>query len=88
MRDQLIADAGGACAMCGYDRYGWNLHFHHADPSTKSFQMTMASGKSLGAYRSEARKCVLLCANCHGEVEAGLRPSPPARARFSGAGEN
>jgi hypothetical protein len=40
--------------------------------------MTMASGKSESAYLAEARKCVLVCANCHGEIEAGLIESPPA----------
>jgi cytochrome c553 len=34
--------------------------------------MSMASGKSLAAYREEAAKCILLCANCHGEIEAGI----------------
>jgi hypothetical protein len=33
----------------------------------------------------EARKCVLVCANCHGEIEAGLIPSPPPQARFKAA---
>jgi hypothetical protein len=46
--------------------------------------MTMASGKGLDTYRSEAEKCVLLCANCHGEVEAGLVESPLPQARFPG----
>jgi hypothetical protein len=32
--------------------------------------MSMASGKSLAAYRVEAKKCMLVCANCHGELEA------------------
>jgi hypothetical protein len=32
-----------------------------------------------------ADACVLLCANCHGEVEAGLVPSPPPQARFGGS---
>jgi cytochrome c553 len=49
-----------------------NLHFHHLDPAEKSFAMSMASGKSLADYREEARKCLLVCANCHGEIEAGL----------------
>jgi hypothetical protein len=44
----------------------------------------MRYGRSLEAYREEAKKCVLLCANCHGEVEFGLRPCPPVGARFSG----
>jgi hypothetical protein len=27
---------------------------------------------ALERLRAEARKCVLLCANCHAEVEAGM----------------
>jgi hypothetical protein len=29
------------------------------------------NGVALAALRAEARKCVLLCANCHAEVESG-----------------
>jgi len=82
MRRLLLAEAGGQCAICGYDRCRFNLHFHHVDPTQKSFSMDMGNGKSLAAYREEARKCVLVCANCHGEIEARLIPSPPAGARF------
>ena len=80
----LIAEAGGSCAVCGYERCTFNLHFHHVDPSSKSFSMHMGVGRSLAAYRDEARKCVLVCANCHGEIEAGIVPSPPAGASFVG----
>jgi len=48
----------------------------------KSFGVSMCRGKSLAAFREEARKCVLVCANCHGEIEAGLLESPPAGARY------
>lgn len=82
----LVAEAGGACAVCGYDRTPRNLHFHHVDPATKSFPMTMARGKSLVTFRAEAAKCVLVCANCHGEIEAGVIPSPPAGAHWAGRG--
>ena len=68
--------------ICGYDRCIINLVFHHVDPAEKSFGLSMATTKALAAYREEATKCVLLCANCHGEVEAGLVHSPPAGARF------
>jgi hypothetical protein len=88
VRRILVAEAGGSCAVCGYDRCEWNLHFHHVDPTQKSFAMTMASGKGLAAYRAEASKCVLLCANCHGEVEAGIAPSPAPGATFAGATRN
>ena len=82
MKRILVAEAGGCCAVCGYDRSVVNLHFHHVDPSQKSFGVTTASGKSLDAYRAEAAKCVLVCANCHGEIEASLVASPPAGARY------
>ena len=58
-----------------------NLHFHHVDPATKEFEVNMGRGKSLASFRREAAKCVLVCANCHGEIEAGLIPSPPPQAR-------
>ena len=41
-------------------------------------------GYSLDAYRQEAKKCVLVCANCHGEIEAGLIPSPARGSRWRG----
>lgn len=81
----LVDEAGGCCAVCGYDRCVVNLHFHHVDPRRKSFGVTVAKGKALDAYRAEARKCVLVCANCHGEIEADLIPSPPPQARFEAA---
>jgi cytochrome c553 len=68
----LVAEAGGCCSICGYDRCIASLHFHHVDPAAKSFAMSMATGKSLATYREEAKKCILVCANCHGEIEAGL----------------
>jgi hypothetical protein len=82
----LVAEAGGACCVCGYSRCMFTLHFHHVDPAEKSFAVTMARGKSLAAFREEAKKCVLVCANCHGEIEAGLRPSPPIGSRWSSRG--
>jgi hypothetical protein len=72
----LVEEAGGCCAVCGYNRSVVNLHFHHVDPRTKLFAISVATGKSIAAYREEAKKCVLVCANCHGEIEAGLIESP------------
>jgi len=33
-------------------------------------------------HMAEMAKCVLVCANCHGEIEAGVIPSPPAQALY------
>lgn len=79
----LVAEAGGACAICGYDRFAGALQFHHLDPSVKRFELS-ADGfaRSLERARAEASKCVLLCSNCHAEVEggsvslSGRHPSP------------
>ena len=76
-RALLVAEAGGACRSCGYARCSSNLHFHHVDPAQKAFALNMGRSRALAALREEARKCVLVCANCHGEIEAGLRPCPP-----------
>jgi hypothetical protein len=81
----LVEEAGGCCAVCGYDRCMVNLHFHHVDPKTKSFTMSVASGKGLAKLRAEAKKCVLVCANCHGEIETGLIESPPAGEKYARA---
>jgi hypothetical protein len=80
----LVEEGGGCCAVCGYDRCIINLHFHHVDPTQKSFQVSSHIGRSLSAFRKEIAKCVLVCANCHGEIEAGLIESPPAGARYAG----
>jgi transposase-like protein len=69
----LVDEAGGCCALCGYDRYVGALQFHHLDPETKLFGLGVRGvARSLERCREEASKCVLLCANCHAEVEGGI----------------
>jgi transposase len=68
----LVQEAGGACRLCGYDRCIAALEFHHVVPADKRFSMSARGlARSIARARAEARKCVLLCANCHAEVEAG-----------------
>jgi hypothetical protein len=78
IRRLLIVEGGDRCQSCGYDRCRANLHFHRLDPAEKRFGLTSGNGKSLARFREEARKCVLVCANCHGEIEAGIRRTPPS----------
>jgi len=76
-KETLAAERGGKCAICGYDRYIGALQFHHVDRKLKKFGI---SGKgitrAIERSREEAKKCVLLCANCHAEVEAGVADCP------------
>jgi hypothetical protein len=73
----LVEEAGGKCLICGYDRYQGALQFHHVDPATKEFVVSRRGvTRSIEELRAEAKKCVLLCANCHAEVEAGIAVLP------------
>lgn len=72
-KDRLKALLGGKCFLCGYHRCLWALDFHHVHPEEKSFELSGAIYKrTWEEVLKEARKCVLLCKNCHTEVEHGM----------------
>jgi transposase len=77
VKQVLVDEAGGGCQACGYNLCIGALHFHHVDSAEKRFGLSHRGvARSLAEARSEAKKCVLLCSNCHAEVEAGLRRLP------------
>jgi hypothetical protein len=73
----LVSEAGGCCLLCGYDRCVAALEFHHREPSEKRFALGgRGLSRALDELRVEAAKCVLLCSNCHVEVETGFATLP------------
>jgi transposase len=77
MKETLVAEAGGVCVLCGYAANMRALHFHHIEPADKRIEINAKGvALSLQRLRSEARKCVLLCSNCHAEVEDGAVSLP------------
>ena len=77
VKEILVVDAGGACVLCGYDRCVRALHFHHRKPEVKAFALSgRGYTRGIESLRVEAGKCVLLCSNCHAEVEGGVTPLP------------
>lgn len=78
---RLKLDSGGKCSKCGYDRCLAALQFHHKDKGTKLRVKkdginwlgvtALASTKNRKTAIAEAKKCVLLCANCHAEEHYG-----------------
>ena len=73
MAQMAVESKGGKCQICGYNRCIAALEFHHVDPTQKLFGIRCAGNTmSWEKMRAELDKCVLLCANCHREVEAGL----------------
>lgn len=73
LKRKLIEERGSGCERCTYDKCLGALHFHHLDRSTKNFSLSRLASKSEALVRVEVVKCVLLCANCHAEVEEELR---------------
>ncbi|HEY6550812.1 MAG TPA: hypothetical protein VIY71_06400 [Solirubrobacterales bacterium] len=77
VKRQLVNEAGGGCSLCGFDDHPAALQFHHRDPTTKDFHLGQRGiTLGIGRMRAEARKCILLCANCHALVEAGVKKVP------------
>ena len=77
VKRQLVEEAGGGCRLCGFADHPAALQFHHLDPGEKSFHLAQRGhSRSLARMRVEAEKCVLLCANCHALVEAGVKKLP------------
>ena len=65
-KENLIKVFGSKCCLCGFDKYPSALEFHHVHPEDKEFGLT-GSGlmKKMETQLAEAKKCILLCANCH-----------------------
>ena len=74
IRWKAIAHKGGRCQICGYDRCAEALEFHHLNSSRKDFGISSKGyTRSWSKVLEELEKCVLLCANCHRELHAGLQ---------------
>lgn len=61
-RRRAIASLGGKCVVCGTED---SLELDHIDPSTKSFNISEAWGKSESVWWAEVEKCQLLCITHH-----------------------
>lgn len=79
LKKKLVEEAGGRCALCGFDEHPAALQFHHLDPASKSFHLAEGGlSRGIARSRAEAEKCVLLCANCHAQVEVGVKSVSPS----------
>ena len=65
---------GGECVMCGLMFNGLNaavFDFHHVNPAEKEHGFGGTNPK-LATVKKELDKCVLVCANCHRLLHAGV----------------
>lgn len=77
VKEMAVAYKGGKCCICGYNKYVGALDLHHTSPATKKFGIgDKGYTRSWEAVKREADKCILVCANCHREIEAGITQLP------------
>lgn len=73
IKEEFINYKGGKCSICGYSKCYSALEFHHLNPSEKDFTIAQNSSyKNMKILKKELDKCILVCANCHREIHAGL----------------
>lgn len=71
MKVKMVEYKGGKCQICGYDKCIEALDFHHINPKEKDFSISGGT-RSFETLKPELDKCILVCANCHREIHAGL----------------
>lgn len=77
LKAKAISFKGGKCLLCGYDRCNAALEFHHLDKTAKGFGLSKGGRiRSWESIMKELDKCILVCSNCHRELETGLRTFP------------
>jgi ribosomal protein L44E len=65
---------GGTCFGCGREGPPGIFDFHHRDPGEKEFGIGQNGvPRRWESVVAELAKCVMLCANCHREIHAGVR---------------
>ena len=78
-KEILVKMLGGCCQHCGYKKSVVALSFHHKDPSKKCFDISH-NGSLLRDWDelvAEAKKCDLLCLNCHAVCEEEINQAKP-----------
>lgn len=59
---------GCKCQKCFKEVHGKQAHLHHSTSRTKLFNMANIWG--LPNWEKEAKKCTLLCADCHNALHS------------------
>ena len=75
-KTNLISLFHGKCCLCGFNQFQEALEFHHVNPKEKELKLSSEVMVSLDRQINEARKCILVCANCHRGIHAGYYEVP------------
>ena len=76
-KEVLAEEAGGRAEDAATTSFSLPFSFIIATPRRRNSALAEAGvTRSLEKCRAEAKKCILLCANCHSAFEAGLIDLP------------
>ena len=71
IKEKAVNYKGGKCCKCGYNKCIGALEFHHTEPGHKDFGISRnGSTRSWKKVKKEIDKCILVCANCHREINS------------------
>lgn len=65
IKKTLVEEAGGKCVDCGLIGPPFMYDFDHREPNDKAFSISASTVLGIDALREEAKKCDLVCGNCH-----------------------
>lgn len=82
LKERMVYVMGDKCACCGYNKCIQALEFHHLDPKEKDLTFSKNTNCSWGTVVSELPKTILVCANCHREIHAGLIDNDSLKSSF------
>lgn len=73
LKDDMLEYKGGKCQTCGYNKCKGALEFHHIDSNKKIFTVSGRHSYGWEKIKKELDKCILLCSNCHRELESNAK---------------
>lgn len=78
----LISLFDSKCCICGFNKFQEALEFYHVNPKDKELSLSANVMVSLQKQIKEAKKCILVCANCHRGIHANYYKVPENYQEF------
>lgn len=67
-KNELVKLFGGKCTICDYSKNFAALAFHHLRDKEFGLDLRSLSNRTWDSILAEAKKCQLVCSNCHLEI--------------------
>jgi hypothetical protein len=82
IKQEFVNSFGNKCCVCKKSYPIVVYDFHHIDPNDKKFSISKGWVQNNGQLLEEIMKCVMVCSNCHRQINAGTKHVPKDAIRF------